>query len=83
MPQDKIDARIDLLLRTGRLLMESGADTPRIMRNMKRTAAFLGLPEEHLHIYVQFNMLMVRLMAHILHGKTQQLPKVEIHFLQI
>ena len=31
------------------------------MRNMKRTAAFLGLPEEHLHIYVQFNMLMVNL----------------------
>ncbi len=28
---------------------------------MKRTAAFLGLPEEHLHIYVQFNMLMVNL----------------------
>lgn len=41
--------------------MESAADTNRIMRNMKRTAAFLGLPEEHLHIYVNYNMLMVNL----------------------
>lgn len=53
--------KLDLLLRTGQLLVESAADTNRIMRNMKRIAAFLGLPEEHLHIYVQFNMLMVNL----------------------
>lgn len=53
--------KLDLLLRTGQLLVESAADTNRIMRNMKRVAAFLGLPEEHLHIYVQFNMLMVNL----------------------
>ena len=53
--------KLDLLLRTGQLLVESAADTNRIMRNMKRTAAFLGLPEEHLHIYVQFNLLMVNL----------------------
>lgn len=56
-----IRRKLDLLLRTGQLLVESAADTNRIMRNMKRTAAFLGLPEEHLHIYVQFNMLMVNL----------------------
>ena len=59
MPQEKIDARIDLLLRTGRLLMESGADTPRIMRNMKRTAAYLGFLERGLQIYVNINLLMV------------------------
>ena len=53
--------KLDLLLRTGKLLVESAADTNRIMRNMKRTAAFLGLPEEHLHIYVTYNMLMVNL----------------------
>ena len=44
--------KLDLLLRTGKLLMESAADTSRIMRNMKRTAAYLGLPDEHLHIYI-------------------------------
>ena len=53
--------KLDLLLRTGKLLMESAADTSRIMRNMKRTAAYLGLPAEHLHIYINYNMLMVNL----------------------
>jgi len=51
--------RLDLLLRTGRLLVESLADTSRVMRNMKRTAAFLGLDEKHLDIYVNYNMLMI------------------------
>ena len=51
--------KLDLLLRTGKLLMESAADTSRIMRNMKRTAAYLGLPDEHLHIYINWNVLMV------------------------
>lgn len=59
MLKEKIYKRLDLLLRTGCLLMESGADTPRIMRNMKRTAAFLGLVETDLQIYVNFNLLMV------------------------
>ena len=39
--------KLDLLLRTGKILVESSADTSRIMRNMKRTAAYLGLNEEH------------------------------------
>lgn len=51
--------RLDLLLRTGRLLVESLADTSRIVRNMKRTAAFLVLEEERLDIYVNYNMLMI------------------------
>lgn len=40
--------KLDLLLRTGKLLMESAADTNRIERNMKRVAAYLGIPEEKL-----------------------------------
>lgn len=51
--------KIELLLRTGKLLVESLADTSRIMRNMKRTAAFLGIDEGKLNIYVNYNMLMV------------------------
>lgn len=54
-----IRKRLDLLLRTGQLLVESSADTSRIMRNMKRTAAYLGLSEENLHIHITYNMLMV------------------------
>lgn len=51
--------KIDLLLRTGKVLVESLADTSRIMRNMKRTAAYLGFPEEDLHIHVTYDMIMV------------------------
>lgn len=53
--------KLDLLLRTGALLIESNADTSRVMRNMKRTAAYLGLPETELHIHITYNMLMVNL----------------------
>ena len=35
----QLHRRVDLLLRTGKLLVESLADTNRIVRNMKRTAA--------------------------------------------
>lgn len=49
--------KMDLLLQTGVLLMESAADTTRILRNMRRTAAFLGLAEENLHLYVNYDIL--------------------------
>ena len=48
-------------MRTGELLVASGADTSRILRNLHRTAAYLGLPEENLHIHVTYNMLQVNL----------------------
>lgn len=39
--------------------MESAGDTSRIMRTMKRTAAFLGLDEQYIHLFVNWNVLMV------------------------
>ena len=51
--------RMKVLLKVGCKLMESSADTQRILRNMKRTAAFLGFKEENLQIYVDYNLLMV------------------------
>ena len=51
--------KLDLLLRTGKLLMESAADTNRIERNMKRVAAFMGIPENKLHIDIRWTMIMV------------------------
>ena len=50
--------KLDLLLRTGKLLMESAADTNRIERNMKRVAAYLGIPEEKLHIDIRWTCLL-------------------------
>ena len=58
-PRKLLRRKLDLLLRTGKILVESSADTSRIMRNMLRTAAYLGLSEEHLHIHITYNMLMV------------------------
>ncbi len=51
--------KIHLLLRVGQLLMESAADTNRIDRNMKRVAAFLGIPQDKLHIDIRWTMLIV------------------------
>ncbi|MFI3316176.1 MAG: threonine/serine exporter family protein [Rikenellaceae bacterium] len=51
--------KLYLLLRAGKLLMESAADTNRVDRNMKRVAAFLGIPEDKLHIDIRWTMLIV------------------------
>ena len=51
--------RLDLLLQAGCLLMESGADTSRVLRNMKRVAVWLGLDENYLHIVVNYEVLQV------------------------
>lgn len=51
--------KLYLLLRVGKLLIESAADTNRVDRNMKRVAAFLGIPEDKLHIDIRWTMLIV------------------------
>lgn len=51
--------KLDLLLRTGQILMESSADTSRVKRNVERTAAYLGLPKENLHMNIDYYMLQV------------------------
>ncbi len=70
--------KIDLLLRTGQLLVESSADTNRIMRDMKRTAAYLGIPEKWLHIHISFTMLLVNVSDNGLHSITK-FQKCEKH----
>ncbi|RRD79837.1 threonine/serine exporter family protein [Alloprevotella sp. OH1205_COT-284] len=54
-----VHRKLTILLTVGMLLMESAADTNRIVRNMKRIAAFLGLDEQHLHIDVLYGTLKV------------------------
>lgn len=53
--------KLHLLLKTGQMLIESLADTSRVTRNMKRAAAFLGIPEEKLHIHISYTMLLVNI----------------------
>lgn len=53
--------KLDLLVRTGAILMSSNADCARVMRNMERCEAYLGLPEEYVHIFLNYNIIMVNL----------------------
>lgn len=55
----RVHRKLNILLRAGMVLMESAADTNRIVRNMKRIAAFLGLEEKNLHIDVLYGTLKV------------------------
>src|SRR3712207_3517042 len=57
--EQRLQRKLDLLLRTGIVLMESAADTNRIVRNMRRIAAFLGLDEQHLTITVLYGNITV------------------------
>ena len=54
-----IGLKIHLLLETGRLLMESRATTNRITRDLQRAAAYMGIPEEKLHLYMMSTTIIV------------------------
>ena len=56
-----IHKKMTLLLQTGQLLMERGADTSRIIRNMTRTAAYMGIPQEKLNLHIMYTTLMVNI----------------------
>lgn len=56
-----IGRKMHLLLRTGQMLMESGADTNRIVRDLKRSAAYMGIPEEKINMHVMYTTLMLNI----------------------
>ena len=60
-PYAAIDQKMHLLLQTGQLLMESGADSDRTVRDMMRTADFLGIPHERIHMHVMYTTLMLNI----------------------
>lgn len=60
-PFEQIDQKMHLILRTGQLLMESGADTDRTVRDMKRVAAFMGIPPEQMHLHVMYTTLLLNI----------------------
>ena len=60
-PYAAIDQKMHLLLKTGQLLMESGADSDRTVRDMMRTADFLGIPHERIHMHVMYTTLMLNI----------------------
>lgn len=60
---EEIEYKIQLILRVGQILMESGADTNRIVRIMKRIGSYLKIPEKKLHIHITFTTIMVNINA--------------------
>ena len=55
----ELSKKVSLILRVGQLLMENAADTNRIVRSMKRTAAYAGIFGDQLQIHVTYTTLMV------------------------
>ncbi len=53
--------KLDLLLRTGKLLMQSLADSNRIDRNMRRIAVYMGIPADKFHMHINYTTLMVNI----------------------
>ena len=54
-----IGMKMHMLLHTGQLLMENGADTDRTVRDMMRAAAFMGIPQDRIHQHVMYTTLML------------------------
>lgn len=59
-----IHQKLDLLLKVGCYLMDSSADTTMVVRNMNRVEAYLGLNRKHLHVYINYNVIMVNYRDH-------------------
>ena len=56
-----IGKKTELLLSTGQLLMENGADTIRIIRDMKRAAAYMGISESQFNLHIMYTTLMLNI----------------------
>lgn len=54
-----LEEKVDLLLRTGQLLMQNGADSNRIDRNLRRVTQFLKIPPDKMHMHINYTTLMI------------------------
>ena len=57
----EIGRKAELILTVGQLLMENGADTPQIVRDMKRVAAYMGIEAEKFHLHIMYTTLMLNI----------------------
>ena len=57
-----IHRKLDVLLNIGKLLMECGADTNRIIEEMLKSATFMGIPHNYLNIHISYTTIMVNLL---------------------
>ena len=75
-PFAEIGQKAELILTVGQLLMENGADTTQIVRDMKRVAAFMGIDESKLHLHIMFTTIMLNISdEHHSHTSFRKCPK--------
>lgn len=60
-PFDDIRRKMDLLLLLGQLLMENGANTNQILRDMLRAAAYMGINENLVHVHISYTTIMLNI----------------------
>jgi uncharacterized membrane protein YjjP (DUF1212 family) len=58
---DILGRKLDLMLRTGKLLIQSLADSNRIDRNMRRIAVYMGIPADKFHMHITYTTLMINI----------------------
>ena len=56
-----IGKKTELILTVGQLLMENGADTTRIIQDMMRVSAFMGIAEKKIHLHIMYTTLMLNI----------------------
>lgn len=72
----EIGQKAELILTVGQLLMENGADTPQIVRDMKRVAAYMGIEAEKFHLHIMYTTLMLNISdEHHSHTSFRKCPK--------
>ena len=72
----EIGQKAELILTVGQLLMENGADTPQIVRDMKRVAAYMGISADKFHLHIMYTTLMLNISdEHHSHTSFRKCPK--------
>ena len=56
-----IHRKMELLLDYGQLLMQNGANTNHIQRDMMRAASYMGIPPQFVHIHITYMTLMLNI----------------------
>ena len=72
----EIGQKAELILTVGQLLMENGADTSQIVRDMKRVAAYMGISADKVHLHIMYTTLMLNISdEHHSHTSFRKCPK--------
>ncbi len=72
----EIGQKAELILTVGQLLMEHGADTSQIVRDMTRVAAYMGIPSEKFHLHIMYTTLFLNISdEHHSHTSFRKCPK--------